>query len=62
LAIVGHLRGISYYIKTAIEKYGATKLEIIEAFETAMLAGGGPTMIRGFAGLMSYEESKKGKP
>ena len=61
LAHVGHLRGIPHYIKTAIEKYGATKLEIIEAFETAMLAGGVPTMIRGFAGLMSYEESKKGK-
>ena len=61
LAHVGHLRGIPHYIKIAIEKYGATRLEIIEAFETAMLAGGVPTMIRGFAGLMSYEESKKGK-
>jgi len=61
LAHVGHLRGIPHYIKTAIEEYGATKMEIIEAFETAMLAGGVPTMIRGLAGLMSYEESKKGK-
>jgi alkylhydroperoxidase/carboxymuconolactone decarboxylase family protein YurZ len=61
LAHVGHLRGIPHYIKTAIEEHGATKLEIIEAFETAMLAGGVPTMIRGLAGLLSYEESKKGK-
>ena len=61
LAHIGHLRGIPHYIKTAIEEYGASKLEIIEAFETAMLAGGAPTMIRGIAGLLSYEESKKGK-
>ncbi len=61
LAHVGHLRGIPNYIRRAIEEHGATKMEIIEAFETAMLAGGVPTMIRGFAALMSYEESKKGR-
>ena len=61
LARVGHLRGIPHYIKTAIEEHGASKLEIIEAFETAMLAGGIPTMIRGIGGLLSYEESNKQK-
>jgi alkylhydroperoxidase/carboxymuconolactone decarboxylase family protein YurZ len=44
---------LPHYLKTAIEEYGATNLEFIEVFETAMFAGGVPTMIRGLAGLLS---------
>ena len=62
LAHAGHVRGLPHYVKTLIEEHGASKLEIVEAFETAMLAGGAPTMIRGLAGIMSYEESNKQKP
>jgi alkylhydroperoxidase/carboxymuconolactone decarboxylase family protein YurZ len=58
LARTGHVRGIPNHIKNAIEKYGASELELIEAFETAMVAGGVPTMIRAMGGLISYEENK----
>ncbi len=61
LAHTAHVRGLPHYVKTLIEEHGASKLEIIEAFETAMLAGGAPTMIRGLAAIMTYEESNKQK-
>ena len=61
LARIGHVRSLPVYVKQVIEEYGGSELEIIEAFETSMLAGGVPTMIRGLAALVSYEESKGGK-
>jgi alkylhydroperoxidase/carboxymuconolactone decarboxylase family protein YurZ len=61
LAHSAHVRGLPHYVKTLIEEHGASKLEIIEAFETAMLAGGAPTMIRGLAAIMTYEEGNKPK-
>jgi alkylhydroperoxidase/carboxymuconolactone decarboxylase family protein YurZ len=61
LAHTAHVRGLPHYVKTLIEEHGASKLEIVEAFESAMLAGGAPTMIRGLAAIMTYEESHNQK-
>jgi len=61
LAHIGFVRGVASRVEKLIEEHGATRLEIIEALETAMVGGGGPTLVTGIAGLMSYEESKRGK-
>ena len=58
LSHAGHVRALPHHIKNAIEKHGATKLELIEAFETALPAGGVSTLVRAMAGLIGYEEKK----
>lgn len=57
LAYRGEVKGVKERIRMAIG-LGATKLEIVEAFETAMVAGGVPTLLNGMAGLIQYEESQ----
>lgn len=50
-AIVAHM-------KRAIS-LGATKLEILEALETAMNSGGSPTLYHGIKALIALEEQEK---
>jgi alkylhydroperoxidase/carboxymuconolactone decarboxylase family protein YurZ len=61
LANRGMINGLATRIKMAIEEHGASKLEIVEALETAMVEGGAPTLFNGLTGLMLYEERKKQK-
>jgi len=60
LASRGEVEGVKERIRMAIG-LGATKLEIVEALQTAMVAGGVPTLLNGMAGLVQYEESQKEK-
>jgi len=60
LAYRGEIDGVKERIRMAIG-LGATKLEIVEALQTAMVAGGVPTLMNGMAGLVRYEESQKEK-
>ena len=60
LAYRGEIDGVKERIRMAIG-LGATKLEIVEALQTAMVAGGVPTLMNGMAGLVRYEDSQKEK-
>lgn len=50
-----NIQSISAHMKRAIS-LGATKLEILEALETAMNSGGSPTLYHGIGALMALEE------
>ena len=60
LAYRGEVQGVKERIRMAIG-LGVTKLEIIEALQTAMVGGGVPALMNGMAGLVQYEESEKEK-
>ena len=49
--------GVLAHVKRAL-KLGATKEEILEAIETALLPGGGPTFRVGLAALLKLEEEQ----
>lgn len=57
-----NIQGIASHMKRAIS-LGATKLEILEALETAMNSGGTPTLYHGVGAMMALEEEEgKGNP
>lgn len=61
LAFRGRESGVYDHIKRAL-KHGATKQEILEAIETSMIPGGGPTWLIGMQAFMKVmEEEGKGK-
>lgn len=47
---------IGGHIKRALE-LGATRAEILDAFECMLVPGGAPTMLNGFRALMALEQS-----
>ena len=62
IAIISH-RGLGFpavvtHMKRAIS-HGATKLEILEALETATVSGGAPTLYHGIGAMMALEEQEK---
>ena len=58
LAFRGSEGGAYEHIKRAL-KHGATKQEIFEALETAMIPGGAPTFGTGLRALMKVEEEEE---
>jgi AhpD family alkylhydroperoxidase len=61
LAFRGNDGGVYEHMKRAL-KHGATKQELIEALETAMIPGGAPILGVGLKALMRIEEEEaKGK-
>ncbi|HSR10457.1 MAG TPA: carboxymuconolactone decarboxylase family protein [Thermodesulfobacteriota bacterium] len=60
LAYRGQEDAVYLHGKRAL-KLGATKQELLEAIETAMIPGGGPTLATGLRALARIEEEEKGK-
>ena len=61
LAFRGNDGSVYEHMKRAL-KHGATKQELIETLETAMIPGGAPTLGTGLKALMKIEEEEaKGK-
>jgi AhpD family alkylhydroperoxidase len=58
LAFRGHEEAVYLHAKRAL-RLGATKQELLEAFETMMIPGGVPTFGMGLAALMKIEEEEK---
>jgi len=52
--------GVYEHMKRAL-KHGATKQELLEAIETTIIPGGGPTFDSGIRALMRIVEEEKGK-
>jgi alkylhydroperoxidase/carboxymuconolactone decarboxylase family protein YurZ len=62
LAYRNYPDGVYEHAKRALRN-GATMQELVEAFETMMIPGGGPTLAVGLTALMRIEaEEKKQKP
>ena len=57
LAFRGSEGGVYEHMKRAL-KHGATKQELMEALETAMIPGGAPTLGTGLKALMKIEEEE----
>ena len=60
LAFRGREAGVYEHIRRALN-HGATKQEVLEALETAMIAGGNPTFNLGVTALLKIEEEDKKK-
>ena len=58
LAFRGLEGGVYEHMKRAL-KHGATKQELLEAIETAIIPGGAPTFGIGLRALMKIEEEEK---
>ena len=58
LAFRGNEGGVYEHMKRAL-KHGATKQELLEALETAMVPGGAPILGPGLKALMKIEEEEK---
>jgi AhpD family alkylhydroperoxidase len=60
LAHQGRETGVYLHMKRAME-HGATKQELMEACETMIIPGGGPTFDTGIRALMRIEEEEQKK-
>ncbi len=58
LAYRGRTEAVYEHAKRAL-RLGATKAELLEVFETAMLPGGAPTLTTGLQALMRIESEEK---
>lgn len=60
LAYRGRENGVYEHMRRAL-RHGATKQELLEAIETTIIPGGGPTFDTGIRALMRIEEEEKNK-